>query len=94
MGTVKNVVALIAVEVFAVFLLYMVMKYVFDFDIFDFSSTRGKLIGFAITGVFLYSFYTVLFEPGELQNIGSAAEYNRSDARRLTATSQLRPQLF
>ena len=90
----KNIVGLLAVEVFAVFLLYVVVKYAFGIDIFDFNSTRGKLVAAGIVGLFLYTFYTVLFEPGTLQTIGSQTVYNPSDKRRAIAESPITPTPF
>ena len=94
MGVMKNVLFLLAYEAVGVFLLYVVLKNVFGIDIFDFSTPRGKMIGGGMVLVFLVSFYSVLFEPGELRTIGAAAKYNESDQRRTIGASSMRPAYF
>lgn len=93
-SVVRNLVALIAVFMVGVYVLYFLAKYVFGIDIFDFTSPRGKLTGFGITGVFLYSFYNVLNEPGALREIGAIAVYNPNDKRFDTATAPLVPSMI
>ena len=90
-SVVRNLVALIAVFMVGVYVLYFLAKYVFGIDIFDFTSPRGKLTGFGITGVFLYSFYNVLNDPRE---IGAIAVYNPNDKRFDTATAPLVPSMI
>ena len=87
MGVIRNTLALVAVEAFAIFMLYLVCKYVFGIDIFDFSSPRGKWIGGGIVAVLLYSFYTVLFESKSLAQIGAYARYDPTDRRFQMATA-------
>lgn len=94
MGTMKNIAGLLAVEVFAVFLLYIVVKYAFGIDIFDFKSTHGKLVAAGIVGLFLYTFATFLFEPNALQTLGADARYNPSDKNRMIAASPIKPTFF
>ena len=94
MGTVKNVVGLLAVESFGVFLLWVVCKYAFGVDIFDFDTTRGKYIAFGIVCVFLYTFSAVLFEPGEIRRLGATAAFNPSDQRRAIGASLYKPSLI
>ena len=88
---VRNLVALISVFLVGVYVLYFVAKYVFGIDIFDFTSPRGRMTGYGITAVFLYSFYSVLNEPGALRELGATAVYNPNDTRYDTATAPLVP---
>ena len=90
----RNLVALLAVFLVGVYVLYFVAKYVFGIDIFDFSSPRGKWTGFAIAGAFLYAFYNVLNEPGALRELGATAVYNPNDKRFDVATGPPPPSLL
>lgn len=94
MGALKNTVALLAVEAFAVFILYFVAKYAFGINILDFSTPRGHLIGLGLSLLFLYTFYNTLFEPGAITSVGAQARYGPSDERRTLATSPVKPMLF
>lgn len=93
MGVVKNLVALIAMEVVAIFLLSWLLKYLFKINIFDFSTPRGKMFGYAIVAVFLYTFYSMLFDQGAIQELGASAQYKPSDNRRFIATNPVKPIL-
>ena len=94
MGVISNVVKLMAIEAFAVFLLYVVVRYAFGIDIFDFDSTRGRMVAIGIVVVFIGTFASVLFEPDALRTIGAQARYDPSDKRRVTAAYSYKPSPF
>lgn len=92
MGMMKNIVSLLLVQAFGVYVLYLVVKYVFGVDL-DFSTPHGKLLGLGLAGAFLYMFYLFLFEPNMLAWLGATAMYNPNDPRRIAATSP-KPMAF
>ena len=90
MGTTKNIVVLLAIEAFGIFLLHITLKYLFGINIFDFQSPRGHMIGLCIAAVSMYAFYAMLFDGG-VQTLGSEAVYNPGDQRRRISTSRVSP---
>ena len=91
MGVIDRTVKLLAVEAFAVFLVYVVAKNAFGVNILDFTSTRGRLVGLGIALVCLYGFYSALFDPAVLRTIGTDATMDPSDRRRAVALSGIAP---
>ena len=93
MGTTKNVIVLLGVEAFGIFLLHYTLLYLFGINIFDFQSPRGHMIGLVIAAVCLYAFYVMLFDGG-VQTLGADAVYNPNDKRRGVALSKVNPLLL
>lgn len=85
---------LLAVEIFAIFILYLVAKYVFGVNLADFRSPRGRMIGMGMAVVFLVSVYYMLFDPGAIRKLGADAEFDPSDERRYIAASSMQPPLL
>lgn len=83
-SVVSNVARLLTFEVAALFLAWYVIKTLFAFDIFDFSTGTGKIVGMALTAVVMMSIYHTV-SSGEVTNIGADAAYDPNDRRRLEA---------
>ena len=71
MNLTQNLLKLCAVAALGVFLLNMVLKYAFGIDVLY--SPQYHLVRLGLLVVFLYMLYNEIFEPGRLQELGTAA---------------------
>lgn len=84
----QRVMGLIFAEAVGIFVLYITCKTVLGIDIFDFSTPRGRWIGYGIAALALYFFYVGIMEGGSSE-LGVSAVYAPNDSRRARVEAEI-----
>lgn len=91
-GALANVLKLLLIEVILIFVAHVAIKQLFGFDIFDFQSRMGQIIGVTITAFVMYSIYSAV-GTNEINKLGAEALYEKGDSRRIEAQQSIQPLL-
>ncbi len=89
---IANLVRLIIFEVAALFVAWYTIKQLFQFDIFDFRSGMGQIVGIGITAVVMFSLYHAI-SSDQVTELGAAASYDPTDKRRYQAQMNMKSLL-